>query len=90
MNDYAGHITTPRPRTRLIDRVLDAISWLTPWLIAAVIGFVFGIAQGALQSNSYWTEKIIERSTADPSGIAMPVYEDSLGNVYYVNKQTRP
>ncbi len=90
MNDYAGHITIPRPRTRLIDRVLDAISWLTPWLIAAVIGFVFGIAQGAWQSNSYWTEKIVERSTVDPSGIAMPVYEDTEGNVYYVNKQTRP
>ena len=90
MTDYAEHLIIPRPRTRLIDRVLDAISWLTPWLIAAVIGFVFGIAQGAWQSNSYWTGKIIERSTADPSGIAMPVYEDQLGNVYYVRREMRP
>ena len=90
MIDYAEHITAPRPRTRLIDRVLDAISWLTPWLIAAVIGFVFGIAQGAWQSNSYWTGKIIELSTADPSGIALPVYEDVEGNVYYVHREVRP
>ena len=66
------------------------INRVSPWFAAAVIGFVFGIAQGALQSNSYWTEKIVERSTVDPSGIAMPVYEDTEGNVYYVNKQTRP
>lgn len=90
MIDYAEHITAPRPRTRIIDRVLDAVNRLTPYILAAIIGAVIGLAQGALQSNAHWTEKIVERSTVDPSGIAMPVYEDVEGNVYYVHREVRP
>lgn len=90
MTDYAERITITRPRTRPIDRIIDAVNRLTPYILAAIIGAVIGLAQGALQSNAHWTEKIVERSTVDPSGIALPVYEDVEGNVYYVHREVRP
>ena len=90
MTDYAAPITAPRPRTRRIDAFLDWISRASPFLIVLMIGFVFGIGQGYLQCERAWQTKVIERSQVDPSGLALPVYEDSQGNVYYTTKQTRP
>lgn len=90
MTDYAEQLTIPRPRTRLIDRMLDAVNGMTLYLIALIIGAVIGIGQGAWQANNHWTDKIVERSTSDPSGISLPVYEDAEGNVYYVHREVRP
>lgn len=66
------------------------INRVSPWFAAAAFGFVLGLAQGALQSDTHWQDKVITRSQADPSGIALPVYEDVEGNVYYVHREVRP
>lgn len=90
MIDYSQPLAVPRPKTRLFDKIMAWVDGMSLYLLALIIGAVIGIGQGAWQANNHWTDKIVERSTVDPSGIAMPVYEDVEGNVYYVNKQTRP
>ena len=65
------------------------INLVSPWFAAAAFGFVLGLAQGALQSDNHWTKKIVERSKADPSGVALPVYEDQE-HVYKVSRESRP
>jgi ABC-type dipeptide/oligopeptide/nickel transport system permease component len=66
------------------------VDGMSLYLLALIIGAVIGIGQGVWQANNHWTDKIVERSQADPSGIAMPVYEDVEGNVYYVHREVRP
>ena len=90
MNDFAQPLAVPRPKTRLFDKTMAWVDGMSLYLLALIIGAVIGIAQGALQSNAHWTKRIVERSTVDPSGIAMPVYEDVEGNVYYVHREVRP
>ena len=36
MTDYAEHIIIPRPRTRIMDRLIDRINALIPYIIAIV------------------------------------------------------
>ena len=84
MTEYAAPITIPRQRP-----IMSAVHRIAPWFAAIALGFVFGLAQGALQSDNHWAKKIVERSQVDPSGIALPVYEDQ-GHVYKVRRESRP
>ncbi|MEN6475929.1 MAG: hypothetical protein ABFD81_18080 [Syntrophaceae bacterium] len=89
MTDYAAPIAITRPRTRIMDRIVTMAHKVSPWFAVLALGFVIGMAQGAMQSDRHWKDKIVTRSHVDPSGEPLAVYEDGLGNVYYSRMERR-